>query len=106
MRCDKVRFVKTVWGGSGARLRGMSRPSGAVATRLLLVAALASGCAREQPRPAPAHELHKAEPEVVLRPDGVEPAHVKVELAVTEPEQRKGLMYRDKLEMGRGMLFI
>jgi uncharacterized membrane protein (UPF0127 family) len=47
-----------------------------------------------------------SEPEVVLRaPSGAE-LRVKVELARTEPERQKGLMFRQALEAGRGMLFL
>jgi uncharacterized membrane protein (UPF0127 family) len=44
----------------------------------------------------------RGEPEVILHGD----LHVKVELARTEPERQRGLMFRDHLEPGRGMLFI
>ncbi len=45
------------------------------------------------------------EPEVILRHNGQE-VHVKVELARSEPERERGLMFRQKLEPGRGMLFL
>lgn len=46
-----------------------------------------------------------ADPEVVLRTPGGE-LHVKVEIARTEPERQRGLMYRTSLEAGRGMIFL
>jgi uncharacterized protein len=46
-----------------------------------------------------------SEPEVILRAQAGE-VRVKVELARTEPERQKGLMYRQSLESGRGMLFL
>jgi uncharacterized membrane protein (UPF0127 family) len=53
---------------------------------------------------APAPEV--ATPEVVLRPQGRPEVRVKVELARTDAEHQRGLMYREKLEPDRGMLFI
>src|SRR5437867_3760753 len=46
------------------------------------------------------------QPLVVLTPPGGEPATVKVELARTDAEVQNGLMYRDRLDPGRGMLFF
>ena len=46
------------------------------------------------------------QPEVVLEPVGAEPARVKVELAKSEAETQRGLMFRDHLDEGRGMLFF
>lgn len=45
------------------------------------------------------------EPEVVLRTRAGE-QHVKVEIARSEPERQRGLMYRPRLEPGRGMIFL
>ena len=47
----------------------------------------------------------RSEPEVVLRAPAGE-LRVKVELARSDPERQRGLMYREKLEGGRGMLFL
>ena len=47
-----------------------------------------------------------AAPAVVLRPLGRTPVRVKVEIARTEPERRRGLMDRKELERDAGMLFI
>jgi uncharacterized membrane protein (UPF0127 family) len=44
-------------------------------------------------------------PEVILTSRAGE-LHVKVELARTDPERQKGLMFRQKLDDGRGMLFL
>lgn len=45
------------------------------------------------------------EPEVVLKAPAGE-LRVKVELARSEPERQRGLMFRQKLDDGRGMLFL
>jgi uncharacterized protein len=45
------------------------------------------------------------EPEVVLGTRAGE-QHVKVEIAKTDPERARGLMFRQKLEPGRGMIFL
>ena len=47
----------------------------------------------------------RAEPEVVLMRSGQE-LHVKVEIARSDPERQRGLMFRQSLEPGRGMLFL
>jgi uncharacterized membrane protein (UPF0127 family) len=47
----------------------------------------------------------RSEPEVILTTRaGSE--HVKVEIARTEPERSRGLMYRQSLAPGRGMIFL
>ena len=46
-----------------------------------------------------------SEPEVVLQTRAGE-QRVKVEVARTDDERRRGLMYRQKLEPGRGMIFL
>ncbi len=43
---------------------------------------------------------------VILKPVGADPIEVTVELAVTQEQQRLGLMYRKSLETNHGMLFI
>ncbi|MDB4970935.1 MAG: hypothetical protein JWN44_6624 [Myxococcales bacterium] len=45
------------------------------------------------------------EPEVVLATRAGE-LHVKVEIARNDPERQRGLMFRQKLESGRGMIFL
>jgi uncharacterized membrane protein (UPF0127 family) len=45
------------------------------------------------------------DPEVVLQTRAGE-QHVKVEIAREEPERQRGLMFRQKLEAGRGMVFL
>ncbi|HEX6839850.1 MAG TPA: DUF192 domain-containing protein [Polyangia bacterium] len=47
----------------------------------------------------------RGEPEVVLATRAGD-EHVKVEIARTEDEKHRGLMYRQKLEPGRGMIFL
>ncbi len=44
-------------------------------------------------------------PEVILASKSGE-LHVQVELARSDPERQKGLMFRQSLESGRGMLFL
>jgi uncharacterized membrane protein (UPF0127 family) len=56
------------------------------------------------PSPRPGND-GRSEPVVVLRAPAGE-LRVKVELARTEPERQRGLMFREKLDGGRGMLFL
>lgn len=64
----------------------------------LLVLTLAAGCHHAQPR------VH-GEPEVILQTRAGE-QHVKVEVARSEPERQRGLMYRRSLDGGKGMIFL
>ena len=43
---------------------------------------------------------------VELRPPGSPPQRVGVELALTDAERARGLMFRERLDEGRGMLFV
>jgi hypothetical protein len=61
-----------------------------------------AACARSGPASAPAATAPAAGPRVVL-PSG---AVVRVELAVTDAERAQGLMYRESLADGTGMLFL
>jgi hypothetical protein len=54
----------------------------------------------------PAAQTRPSEPEVVLRSGAGQELRVKVELARSDAERSRGLMYRQSLEPGRGMLFI
>jgi uncharacterized membrane protein (UPF0127 family) len=63
---------------------------------LAVVAVVA--CNHPQPRP-------RGEPEVVLQVRDVD-VHVKVEVARSDDERHRGLMFRQSLEAGRGMLFL
>lgn len=45
-------------------------------------------------------------PTVVLLPDGGSEVRVLVEIARRDPERVRGLMFRDRLEAGWGMLFL
>jgi len=47
----------------------------------------------------------RGEPEVVLSTRAGE-EHVKVEVARSDPEREHGLMFRQSLEPGRGMIFL
>ena len=46
------------------------------------------------------------EPQVVLRPEGRPEVRVSVELARSPEELQRGLMFRQALAPGRGMLFL
>jgi len=59
----------------------------------------ASGCSHSS------EARRKSEPEVVLSTRAGE-QHVKVEVARSDPERQRGLMYRQSLEAGRGMIFL
>ena len=50
--------------------------------------------------------LESQTPMVVLRPMGRADARVRVELARTDPERARGLMFRDRLAEDGGMLFV
>ncbi len=72
---------------------------------LTLLLALWSGC-RGRPAPTP-DGGRTGVAVVVLRPtDGTEPRRVEVEVQRTPQEWMRGLMYRQKLDDGRGMLFL
>jgi uncharacterized membrane protein (UPF0127 family) len=62
--------------------------------------ALQAGC-----RHAPASST-PAEPQVVLHAGTGRDLPIRVEVARSDPERTRGLMYRQKLEPGRGMLFL
>jgi uncharacterized protein len=66
---------------------------------LAMSIAAASGCSHST-------EARKhGEPEVILLTRAGE-LHVKVEIARNDPERQRGLMFRQKLEPGRGMIFL
>jgi uncharacterized protein len=81
-------------------------------------AALGAACGRgdEPPRaPEPAPRVAEAEPEaeadvsgpaVVFRPAGRPEARVAVEVARTQRQTQRGLMYREHLPPDAGMLFL
>jgi len=48
----------------------------------------------------------KAEPQVLLMPPGRDSVAVRVEVARTEDERRRGLMFRKRMEQDAGMLFV
>jgi uncharacterized protein len=66
---------------------------------LVLFAGLFAGACSHPPQHG------RGEPEVVLHSRSRE-VRVKVELARTEPERSRGLMFRQHLDSGRGMLFL
>ena len=67
---------------------------------LLLVLSVATGACSHSTQAA-----RRGEPEVVLSTRAGE-QHVKVEIARSDPERQRGLMYRQKLDAGRGMIFL
>lgn len=67
---------------------------------LLLVLSIAANACSHSTQAA-----RRGEPEVVLATRAGE-EHVKVEIARTAAERQRGLMYRQKLEPGRGMIFL
>jgi uncharacterized membrane protein (UPF0127 family) len=66
---------------------------------LLVFSVAASACSHST------QAARRGEPEVVLTTRAGE-QHVKVEIARSDPERERGLMYRQKLEPGRGMIFL
>ena len=67
---------------------------------LLLVLSIAANACSHSTQAA-----RRGEPEVVLQTRAGD-QHVKVEIARTASERARGLMYRQKLEPGRGMIFL
>jgi uncharacterized membrane protein (UPF0127 family) len=65
---------------------------------VLLALMVAAGCHQAQPK-------SRGEPEVILSTRAGE-QRVKVEIARSEAERQRGLMYRQSLEPGRGMIFL
>jgi uncharacterized membrane protein (UPF0127 family) len=92
-------------------LRGASFAPARVATVLALVCC---GCGAERrPDPMPSSPViaHRPAPElasarVVLDLEGREPVEVRVEVARTDSERRRGLMWRRHLARSSGMLFV
>jgi uncharacterized membrane protein (UPF0127 family) len=67
---------------------------------LVAVGLSVAACSQTQPQ-----VQVRSEPEVILKTRaGTE--HVKVEIARTEPDRARGLMYRQSLAPGRGMIFL
>jgi uncharacterized membrane protein (UPF0127 family) len=67
---------------------------------MTLIVCAAGACRHAAAPGTPSH------PEVVLRGASAREVRVAVELARTPGERERGLMYRQKLEAGRGMLFL
>ena len=67
---------------------------------LLLVLSIATAACSHSTQAA-----RRSEPEVVLATRAGD-EHVKVEIARTETERARGLMYRQTLDPGRGMIFL
>lgn len=65
---------------------------------LLVLSVAASACSHSAAQ-------QRREPEVILATRAGE-QHVKVEIARSDPDRQRGLMYRQKLEAGRGMIFL
>ena len=90
-----ARFTRRRASGYTGRVRAFSS--------WLLVAIAMSGCSHTAPPGAAARTV---EPTVLLRRAGGPELRVVVELAQTEPERTRGLMYRQTLDPGHGMLFL
>src|SRR5262245_38418449 len=73
-------------------------------SRVLLLVALMGACASRRATTQP--PATQETPMVIVRPKGGPEQRVKVELARTEAETRRGLMYREKLAPDAGMLFL
>ena len=68
----------------------------------MVLATAGSGCSHPAATGSPAHPA----PEVVFYPEGEPEARVLVEVARREQERNRGLMFRERLDAGRGMLFL
>jgi uncharacterized membrane protein (UPF0127 family) len=89
-------------------MRGVvPRPWQACAVTLLVGCTHASPAdpGRSGTSPPQTPRASRTEPEVVLTAPGGE-LRVKVEIARSEPERQRGLMFRQSLADGRGMLFL
>lgn len=64
-----------------------------------------AGCAAK-PSQAPGIIENLKTYELVIERSAAAPVRLNVELALSEEEQAQGLMYRESLEDGRGMLFV
>jgi uncharacterized membrane protein (UPF0127 family) len=64
-----------------------------------------AGCVAK-PSPAPGIIKNFQTRELVIERSGASPLRLNVELALSEAEQTQGLMYRESLDDGRGMLFV
>jgi uncharacterized membrane protein (UPF0127 family) len=70
---------------------------------VVTLAAAGSACSHGAGAAGSAHNL---EPRVTLSPSGATVAEVRVEVARTPQQLQRGLMFRERLEAGRGMLFL
>ena len=75
---------------------------------LTLAFLILAGCGEgnAQPAPAPSAIPEPATPTVQLQPLGGAPIEVQVEVVATPQSRARGLMFRENLPDGTGMLFI
>ncbi len=82
------------------------RPVVPVRPLLLALAALASGCHHSNASHAQGGNGATATPLAVIDGPSGRSARVRLEVARTEAEQSRGLMFRDHLDADAGMLFV
>jgi hypothetical protein len=75
-------------------------------TCVVAIALFATACPPRSPSPDAARAASDGYPTVVLHPPAGPEIRVRVELARSDEERRRGLMYRRNLDAGTGMLFI
>lgn len=76
---------------------------GPLLAALLAGLVLAAGCAAPPEPPVAGTEPSRLPTTTVVLPNGFE---VEAELAVTSEEQARGLMFREEVPVGQGMLFV
>jgi uncharacterized membrane protein (UPF0127 family) len=86
--------------------------SALIALSIVVYACSGSSASKAEPQAATARAAASvaapkaSQPEVVLLPPGRDPVSVHVEVARTEEERRRGLMFRKHMDEDAGMLFL